>query len=226
MACSSVTSHISSTSTPSPHILPSHSPFTHLPLSPHILLHPPQVWSSSETDVGPPRRHGLHGNKAPLPSSLQGAHTHTHSLQSAFILLSLPLPPPSSLLPPPPSLQVGCTKEGILKAAQLELFSNSGFTLDLSIGVLHRAMWHVDNAYFIPHWRVVGRNCRTNVPSNTAFRGFGGPQGMLVAENFIGKVAKVRGGERRVRGKRGGVGRGRWEGGGGGGGEGRVVVRR
>ena len=96
---------------------------------------------------------------------------------------------------------MGCTKEGILKAAQLELFSNSGFTLDLSIGVLHRAMWHVDNAYFIPHWRVVGRNCRTNVPSNTAFRGFGGPQGMLVAENFIGKVAKVRGEERRVRGK-------------------------
>ena len=140
--------------------------------------------------------------------------------------------PSPSPLPPPPSLQVGCTKEGILKAAQLELFSNSGFTLDLSIGVLHRAMWHVDNAYFIPHWRVVGRNCRTNVPSNTAFRGFGGPQGMLVAENFIGKVAKVRGGEGRGRWEEGegrweeGEGRGRWEGGGGGGGEGRVVVRR
>ena len=154
---------------------------------------------------------------------------------------SIPPPPP----PPPPSHQVGCTKEGILKAAQLELFSNSGFTLDLSVGVLHRAMWHVDNAYFIPHWRVVGRNCRTNVPSNTAFRGFGGPQGMLVAENVISKVAEVRGrwegrsGEGRGRGGEGGErreGMGRREGRGGRGrgrgkgregeGEGKVGVRR
>jgi len=93
-------------------------------------------------------------------------HVHTHyKVHSSFY--------PSPPRPPPPTHQVGCTKEGILKA-ELELFSNSGFTLDLSVGVLHRAMWHVDNAYFIPHWRVVGRNCRTNVPSNTAFRGFGG----------------------------------------------------
>ena len=96
---------------------------------------------------------------------------------------------------------MGCTKEGILKAAQVEIYTNSGCTLDLSPAVLHRAMWHVDNAYFIPHWRVVGRNCRTNVPSNTAFRGFGGPQGMLVAETFISKVAEVRAEE------------GKWEGG-------------
>ena len=117
---------------------------------------------------------------------------------------SLTLPPS---LPPPP-YQVGCTKEGILKAAQVELYTNSGCTLDLSTAVLHRAMWHVDNAYFIPHWRVVGRNCRTNVPSNTAFRGFGGPQGMLVAETFISKVAEVRAEEGKwERGRRWRVGR-------------------
>lgn len=103
---------------------------------------------------------------------------------------------------------MGCTKEGILKAAQVEIYTNSGCTLDLSPAVLHRAMWHVDNAYFIPHWRVVGRNCRTNVPSNTAFRGFGGPQGMLVAETFISKVAEVKAEEGKwERGKRWRVGR-------------------
>ena len=95
--------------------------------------------------------------------------------------------------PPSPSHQVGCNKDGILKAANVELYSNCGCTLDLSVGVLHRAMWHTDNAYFVPNWQVVGKNCKTNVPSNTAFRGFGGPQGMLVAETFLSKVAEVRG---------------------------------
>ena len=57
-----------------------------------------------------------------------------------------------------------------------QLYANGGFSLDLSRPVLDRAMFHVDNAYFIPNLKVTGRVCRTNLPSNTAFRGFGGPQ--------------------------------------------------
>ena len=51
------------------------------------------------------------------------------------------------------------------------------------------ALTHVDNAYWIPHFRAVGYSCRTNRQSNTAFRGFGGPQGVLVMEDAIDRIA-------------------------------------
>lgn len=54
---------------------------------------------------------------------------------------------------------------------------------------MERAITHVDNVYRIPNIRVVGRVCRTNLPSNTAFRGFGGPQGMMITEHFMDHVA-------------------------------------
>lgn len=50
-------------------------------------------------------------------------------------------------------------------------------------------MFHSDNVYEIPNVRIIGRACYTNLPSNTAFRGFGGPQGMLIAENWIQRIA-------------------------------------
>ncbi|VDI11835.1 putative selenate reductase molybdopterin-binding subunit, partial [Mytilus galloprovincialis] len=55
--------------------------------------------------------------------------------------------------------------------------------------VLDRGLFHLDNAYKIANFKAVGRTCKTNIPSNTAFRGFGGPQGMVVAETFIDEVA-------------------------------------
>mmetsp|Transcript_48329 Transcript_48329/g.127956 ORF Transcript_48329/g.127956 Transcript_48329/m.127956 type:complete len:1342 (-) Transcript_48329:125-4150(-) len=78
-------------------------------------------------------------------------------------------------------------------AADVELYINGGWSLDLSQPVLNRAMLHITNAYHIPNIRVRGRVCRTNLPSNTAFRGFGGPQGMYVAEVMCEHAASVLG---------------------------------
>ena len=85
--------------------------------------------------------------------------------------------------------QVGFTNEGKVLALDLEIYNNAGNSMDLSLAVLERAMFHSDNVYEIPNVRIVGRVCFTNYPSNTAFRGFGGPQGMLIAENWIQRIA-------------------------------------
>ncbi|KAL1215699.1 Xanthine dehydrogenase 1 [Cardamine amara subsp. amara] len=85
--------------------------------------------------------------------------------------------------------KVGFTNEGKILALDLEIYNNGGNSLDLSLAVLERAMFHSDNVYEIPHVRIVGSVCFTNFPSNTAFRGFGGPQGMLITENWIQRIA-------------------------------------
>ncbi|KAL4198306.1 hypothetical protein AMTRI_Chr03g139530 [Amborella trichopoda] len=85
--------------------------------------------------------------------------------------------------------KVGCTNEGKLLALDLEIYNNGGNSLDLSLGILERAIFHSDNVYEIPNVRIRGSVCFTNFPSNTAFRGFGGPQGMLIAENWIQRIA-------------------------------------
>lgn len=71
----------------------------------------------------------------------------------------------------------------------LEIYNNGGNSLDLSLAILERAMFHSDNVYEIPNMRILGRVCFTNFPSHTAFRGFGGPQGMLITENWIQRIA-------------------------------------
>ncbi len=86
--------------------------------------------------------------------------------------------------------EVGFDTTGKLLAASIELYSDGGWSLDLSEPVLYRAMFHVDNCYRIPDLIVKGRVCRTNVTSHTAFRGFGGPQGMLVGEEILERVAR------------------------------------
>lgn len=85
--------------------------------------------------------------------------------------------------------KVGFTNEGKVLALDLEIYNNAGNSLDLSQAILERAMYHSDNVYEIPNVRVSGSVCFTNFPSNTAFRGFGGPQGMLVTENWIQRIA-------------------------------------
>ncbi|XP_042004114.1 xanthine dehydrogenase 1-like isoform X2 [Salvia splendens] len=85
--------------------------------------------------------------------------------------------------------KVGFMKDGKIRALDLEIFNNGGNSLDLSLAVLERAMFHSDNVYEIPNVRVKGKVCFTNLPSNTAFRGFGGPQGMLIAENWIQRIS-------------------------------------
>ncbi|KAL0435421.1 UNVERIFIED_CONTAM: Xanthine dehydrogenase 1 [Sesamum radiatum] len=85
--------------------------------------------------------------------------------------------------------KVGFTNDGKILALDLEIFNNGGNSLDLSLAVLERAMFHSDNVYEIPNVRIKGKVCFTNFPSNTAFRGFGGPQGMLIAENWIQRIS-------------------------------------
>jgi len=86
--------------------------------------------------------------------------------------------------------KVGFDIDGHLLAAKVELFSNGGWSLDLSMPVTDRAVFHLDNAYYIPHVEFSGRVAKTNLASNTAFRGFGGPQGMLVIEEIIDRIAR------------------------------------
>ncbi len=79
--------------------------------------------------------------------------------------------------------------DGRLLAVDLKIHSNGGAFADLSTSVLERTMLHSDNAYFIPHARIVAQACRTNLPPNTAFRGFGGPQGIAIIENIMQEIA-------------------------------------
>jgi xanthine dehydrogenase large subunit len=89
--------------------------------------------------------------------------------------------------------RVGFDPDGRLLALDATLTSDGGWSLDLSQAVLSRAMCHVDNAYWIPHVRLHGRIARTHKTSQTAFRGFGGPQGMIVIEDILGRCAPLLG---------------------------------
>ena len=86
--------------------------------------------------------------------------------------------------------RVGHDDEGRLLAMDLELYSDGGWSLDLSKPIMYRALFHCDNCYRIPNLRVVGRVLRTHKVSQTAFRGFGGPQGMVVIEDILDRVAR------------------------------------
>src|SRR5207344_1559863 len=70
------------------------------------------------------------------------------------------------------------------------LASRCGYSADLSVPVNDRALCHVDNAYFLENLEVVSHRCKTNTVSNTAFRGFGGPQGMMAIEAVIDDIAR------------------------------------
>ncbi|MFI7060261.1 xanthine dehydrogenase molybdopterin binding subunit [Kribbella sp. NPDC050124] len=89
--------------------------------------------------------------------------------------------------------RAGFDDDGHLVALDATLTADGGWSLDLSEPVLARAMCHVDNAYWIPNVRVDGRIAKTNKTSQTAFRGFGGPQGMIVVENILGRCAPLLG---------------------------------
>lgn len=89
--------------------------------------------------------------------------------------------------------KAGFSADGLLEGLEATLTSDGGWSLDLSEPVLSRALCHIDNAYWIPDLTVHGRIAQTHKTSQTAFRGFGGPQGMLVIEDIIGRCAPVLG---------------------------------
>jgi xanthine dehydrogenase molybdopterin binding subunit/xanthine dehydrogenase small subunit len=88
---------------------------------------------------------------------------------------------------------VGFDEHGHIHGFDVRLVSDGGWALDLSESILDRALFHLDNAYLFENVRLEGRVARTHVVSHTAFRGFGGPQGMLVVEEVMGRVASALG---------------------------------
>jgi xanthine dehydrogenase large subunit len=89
--------------------------------------------------------------------------------------------------------KVGFDADGKLRALEATLTADGGWSLDLSEPVQARALCHIDNAYWVPHIEVHGRIAKTNKTSQTAFRGFGGPQGMIVMEDILGRCAPLLG---------------------------------
>ena len=88
---------------------------------------------------------------------------------------------------------VGFDEAGRVLALDAILAADAGWSLDLTPGVVARALTHTDNAYWIPHFRAVGYACKTNKQSNTAFRGFGGPQGVVIMEDALDRIARYLG---------------------------------
>lgn len=85
--------------------------------------------------------------------------------------------------------KIGLDKELNIIAYEATLHQDAGAAADLSPAVLERSLFHANNSYFIPNTKVTAYSCRTNLPPNTAFRGFGGPQGMFVIESAIAHAA-------------------------------------
>jgi xanthine dehydrogenase large subunit len=89
--------------------------------------------------------------------------------------------------------KIGLNNEGKILAYEVSFYQNAGAAADLSPAVLGRSLFHSTNSYFVPNVKARGYSCKTNLPPNTAFRGFGGPQGMYVIEAAIQKAAEAMG---------------------------------
>ena len=86
--------------------------------------------------------------------------------------------------------RIGFDHEGRIQAADIMVAGRCGYSPDLSDAIVDRAMFHACNAYYLDHARVVGHRCKTHTVSNTAFRGFGGPQGMMIIEQAMDDIAR------------------------------------
>jgi xanthine dehydrogenase large subunit len=89
--------------------------------------------------------------------------------------------------------RVGFDQEGRILGLEVDQALRCGMSTDLSLAIGDRAMLHADNAYYLPAVRITSYRCKTNTQSNTAFRGFGGPQGMLGMERVIDEIAHALG---------------------------------
>jgi len=86
--------------------------------------------------------------------------------------------------------QVGFDDQGLITGLKLTMLANCGFSADLSGPVADRAIFHSDNAYFLSDVEITSYRCKTHTQSHTAFRGFGGPQGMIVIEAILSDIAR------------------------------------
>ena len=87
--------------------------------------------------------------------------------------------------------EVGFDEKGRLLALSVMLASRCGYSADLSGPINDRAIMHLDNAYYLEHVEIVSHRCKTHMVSATAFRGFGGPQGMMVIEHVLDEIARA-----------------------------------
>ncbi|XP_071963951.1 xanthine dehydrogenase/oxidase-like [Antedon mediterranea] len=85
--------------------------------------------------------------------------------------------------------KVGFSNDGKIQALKICLYANSGNSTDMSVMVMERALDHLQNAYHLPNADACGYCCKTNIPSNTAFRGFGRPQAFLIIENVMTEIS-------------------------------------
>ncbi len=88
---------------------------------------------------------------------------------------------------------IGFNDDGMIEAFTVDLNTDAGMATDLTMAIIERALFHAENSYYIPNARFIGHTWKTNLPSNTAFRGFGGPQGIAVIENAIDRIARYLG---------------------------------
>ncbi len=87
--------------------------------------------------------------------------------------------------------QVGFDEDGVITALKMDQAIRCGMSWDLSQPIADRAMFHADNCYFLEHAQITSHRCKTHTQSNTAYRGFGGPQGMVAMERIMEEVAHV-----------------------------------
>ncbi len=86
--------------------------------------------------------------------------------------------------------KIGFSKDLKIMAYETTFFQNAGAAADLSPAVMERTLFHATNSYFVPNMKATAYSCKTNLPPNTAFRGFGGPQGMFVIESALAHAAQ------------------------------------
>ena len=86
---------------------------------------------------------------------------------------------------------IGFDEQGLIQGADIMVAGNCGHSADLSDAIVDRAMFHADNAYYLPNVSIAGHRCMTNTVSHTAFRGFGGPQGMMIIERAMDDIARA-----------------------------------
>ncbi|MFA5625605.1 MAG: xanthine dehydrogenase molybdopterin binding subunit [Bradymonadales bacterium] len=86
--------------------------------------------------------------------------------------------------------RAGFSNDGKIKALHIMTYANCGWAHDLSRSILDRCLFHLDSSYFIPNLHFEGQLVKTNLPSNTAFRGFGGPQGFIATETVMNRAAR------------------------------------
>ena len=85
--------------------------------------------------------------------------------------------------------KVGFNDDGLIHAMKVDIYANCGWSTDCSIAITDRSLFHADGSYYIPHFYTEAHLCKTNLPSNTAFRGFGAPQACFACDEVIDNIA-------------------------------------